>query len=64
MEKNKKLLLYFLALNSVLTSYSAADTSQQVKYDNLYKSMTKNLETGKSNYHLNISKKLIGAGLK
>ncbi len=49
MEKNKKLLLYFLALNSVLTSYSAADTSQQVKYDNLYKSMTKNLETGKSN---------------
>ena len=47
--RNKKLLLYVLALNSLLTPYSTAETSQQTKYDNLYKSMTKNLETGKSN---------------
>ena len=48
MFKNKKMMFFLLAVNS-LFSMGAAESSQTVKYDKLYDNMVKNLETGKSN---------------
>ena len=47
MKKNKKLLMYFLALNIILSSYITAATSS--KYDRMYNQMVKNIEKGESN---------------
>ena len=44
--KNKKLLMFFLAINSLTTTYAATSTAVQ-KYDKLYDNMEKNLKTGK-----------------
>lgn len=52
--KNKKLLMLFLAVNSLTASYAVTSTSG-VKYDKLYSNMVGNIEAGKSNeenYHL------------
>ena len=49
MKKNKKLLISFLAINSILSSYTGAGTVAPLKYDKMYESMTKNIEKGKSN---------------
>ena len=49
MKKNKKLLMYFLAVNSLFTLNAASESNASVKYDKLYSNMIKNLETGKSN---------------
>ena len=49
MKRNKKLLLYFLALNTIISSYLGAETTVPAKYDKLYNSMVKNIEKGKSN---------------
>ena len=65
MKKNKKLLVLFLALNSILTSY--ADTAVGTglagsKYERMYNNIVKNIEKGNStqkNYQVieNILKK-------
>ena len=65
MKKNKKLLVLFLALNSILTSY--ADTAAGTglagsKYERMYNNIVKNIEKGNStqkNYQVieNILKK-------
>ena len=47
MKKNKKLLVSFLALNAMMHAYGANTAS--AKYDRMYNSITKNIETGKSN---------------
>ena len=52
MKRNKKLLILFLSLNSILTSYAAAVTEKtyiNTKYDRIYNNVTKNLQNGKSN---------------
>ena len=49
MKKNKKLLMYFLAMNSLFTLNAASGADAPLKYDKLYGNMVKNLETGKSN---------------
>ncbi|MBP9478891.1 MAG: autotransporter domain-containing protein [Sebaldella sp.] len=43
----KKLLMFSLAVNSVVASYAGAATT--TNYDNLYNNMTKNIVSGKSN---------------
>ena len=48
MKKSKKLLLSFLALNSVFSVYSSAK-SNNVKYDRIYNNIVKNMEQGKTN---------------
>ena len=49
MKRNKKLLTV-LALNSLAVAVgSAQSAANQVKYDQLYNKMIKNVETGKSN---------------
>ena len=52
--KNKKLLMLFLAVNSLTASYAATSTSEG-KYEKVYSNMVGNIEAGKSNeenYHL------------
>ncbi len=49
MKRNKKLLMYFLALNTIMSSYLGAATTAPVKYDKMYNSMVKNIEKGTSN---------------
>ena len=49
MKRNKKLLMYFLALNTIMSSYLGAVTTAPVKYDKMYNSMVKNIEKGNSN---------------
>ena len=49
MKKNKKLLMGFLAVNAVISSYTGAASSTLVKYDKMYDNMAKNIEKGKSN---------------
>ena len=49
MKKNKKLLMYFLAINSLFTVNAAAKVDTTIKYDKLYGNILKNLDTGKSN---------------
>ena len=50
MKKNKRLLLPFLALNAMISAYSAeAAGSNSVKYDRMYNNIIKNIEQGKSN---------------
>ena len=50
MKRNKKLLVSFLALNAILTSYTAeAAASPSVKYEKMYNSIVKNIEKGNSN---------------
>ena len=44
MKRNKKLLMYFLALNTIMSSYLGAATTAPVKYDKMYNSMVKNIE--------------------
>ena len=48
MRKNTKLLMSFLAVNAVVSSYTGAATAT-IKYDNIYDKITKNLKSGKSN---------------
>ena len=48
MRKNKKLLVSFLALNSVLSMYSTA-APVTAKYNRMYNNMVKNINQGKSN---------------
>ena len=47
MKRNKKLLISFLALNAILSSYPAA-ASSSVKYEKMYNSIVKNIEKGNS----------------
>ncbi|MCP1225330.1 transporter [Sebaldella sp. S0638] len=50
MKRNKKLLVSFLALNSILASHAeGAETQISAKYDRMYNSIVKNIENGKSN---------------
>jgi hypothetical protein len=50
MKRNKKLLVSFLALNAILSSYAAgAESVPQTRYERMYNSMTKNIEQGKPN---------------
>ena len=49
MKRNKKLLVSFLALNAILTSYAQAETVQSARYERMYNSIVKNLEKGSSN---------------
>ena len=44
MKRNKKLLMYFLALNTIISSYTSAANNELVKYDKMYNSMVKNIE--------------------
>ena len=49
MKRNKKLLISFLAINAILTSYTAqAAASPSVKYEKMYNSIVKNIEKGNS----------------
>ncbi len=45
----KKLLLSFLALNSIIAPQIKANSGTKLNYDKLYDNMTKNIDTGKSN---------------
>ena len=49
--KNKKLLAFVLALNSMLSVYSnsAGSKSLTTNYNNMYDKFIKNINTGKSN---------------
>ena len=49
MKKNKKLLMSFLAVNAVISSYTGAAPAASIKYDKMYDNMVKNIEKGKSN---------------
>ena len=49
MKKNKKLLVSFLALNAMASSYAPASGISSAKYDRMYNSIVKNMETSKSN---------------
>ena len=49
MKKNKKLLVSFLALNAMASSYTPASGISSAKYDRMYNSIVKNMETSKSN---------------
>ena len=49
MKRNKKLLVSFLALNAILTSYTQAETVQSARYERMYNSIVKNMEKGSSN---------------
>ncbi|MCP1225671.1 hypothetical protein [Sebaldella sp. S0638] len=50
MKKNKKILLSFVALNSILPVYAAGNTvNGNTKYDRMYNNIIKNMEQGKSN---------------
>ena len=49
MKRNKKLLMYFLALNTIISSYTSAATTAPLKYDKVYNSIVKNIEKGNSN---------------
>jgi hypothetical protein len=50
MKRNKKLLVSFLALNAVLSSYTAgAESVSQTGHERMYNSITKNMEQGKPN---------------
>ena len=49
MKRNKKLLVSFLALNAILTSYAQAETVQSARYERMYNGIVKNLEKGSSN---------------
>jgi hypothetical protein len=50
MKRNKKLLVSFLALNAILSSYTeGAGASSQVRYEKMYNSIVKNIEKGNTN---------------
>ena len=50
MKRNKKLLISFLAINAILTSYTAqAASTPSVKYEKMYNNVVKNIEKGNSN---------------
>ena len=49
MKRNKKLLVSFLALNAILTSYAQAETVQSARYERMYNSIVKNMEKGSPN---------------
>ena len=50
MKRNKKLLVSFLAVNSILSAYTAgAETAVSPKYERMYNSIVKNIEKGSSN---------------
>ena len=49
MKRNKKLLVSFLALNAVLTSYGQAETVQSARYERMYNNVVKNIEKGSTN---------------
>ena len=44
--KSKKMLMFFLAVNSLTATY-AATTASSPKYEKMYDSVVKNLKTGK-----------------
>ncbi|MBP9479212.1 MAG: hypothetical protein KBF12_11375 [Sebaldella sp.] len=47
--KIKKLLMFSLAVNSVIASYAGAATPTATNYDRLYNNMVKNIDSGKTN---------------
>ena len=49
MKKNKKLLMSFLAVNAIISSYTGAAPAASIKYDKMFDTMAKNIEKGKSN---------------
>jgi hypothetical protein len=53
MKRNKKLLVSFLALNAILSSYATGATAEMPaaagRYDRLYNSVVKNIEKGNTN---------------
>jgi hypothetical protein len=53
MKRNKKLLVSFLALNAILSSYTTGATAEMPavtgRYDRLYNSVVKNIEKGNTN---------------
>ena len=50
MNKNKKLLVSFAAMNALLPAYvNAGQSASGIKYDRLYNNMVKNIKAGKSN---------------
>ena len=49
MKKNKKLLMSFLAVNAIISSYTGAAPAASIKYDKMFDNMAKNIEKGKSN---------------
>ncbi|MDR2879787.1 MAG: transporter, partial [Fusobacteriales bacterium] len=50
MKRNKKLLVSFLAINSILSAYAAGtETVVSPRYDRMYNSIVKNIEKGSSN---------------
>ena len=49
MKRNKKLLVSFLALNAILSSYTQAETVQSARYERMYNSVVRNIEKGNSN---------------
>ena len=50
MNKNKKLLVSFAAINAMLPAYvNAGQSVSNIKYDRLYNNMLNNIKTGKSN---------------
>ncbi|MDR2878295.1 MAG: transporter, partial [Fusobacteriales bacterium] len=50
MKRNKKLLVSFLAVNSILSAYAAGtETVVSPRYDRMYNSIVKNIEKGSSN---------------
>ena len=61
MLKNKKMMLFLLAANSILSANTYSENLSDVKYEKLYNNMVKNIQTGKSNESNN---KLIESILK
>ena len=49
MKRNKKLLVSFLALNAIVTSYTEGSSMANTRYDKMYNSIVKNIEKGNSN---------------
>jgi hypothetical protein len=48
MKKSKKLLLSFLALNTVFSAYGAEKSTDNTKYDRMYNNIIKNMAQGKA----------------
>ncbi len=61
MLKNKKMMLFLLAANSIFSANAYSDNLSDVKYEKLYNNMVKNIQTRKSNESNN---KLIESILK
>ena len=47
MLKDKKMMFFLLAANSILSAGTYGENFSDVKYEKLYNSMVKNIQTGK-----------------